>query len=104
MFKNENGFSVIEALLSFSFIMLMTTFIFPLLFKMMIKLEAEKKSMTASRLLYEQVEAFLATGVPFELEKEVENTHYQLKIDSYTGIEWRACVVYDKKQKCMSGQ
>lgn len=71
---------------------------------MIIKLEAEKKAMTASRLLNEQVEVFLATGVPIELEKEVENTRYQLMIDSDIGTEWRACVAYDNKQKCMSGQ
>jgi Tfp pilus assembly protein PilV len=100
MFNNERGFTLAESLIAFGFLLILTTSLFPILFKMMLQLDSARKHTTAERLLYQAVERavmFDETEAQNIKEDQTEYTTYFIQ-DQSGG---RACVKYEDFQECM---
>ncbi|MCR2820382.1 type II secretion system protein [Lederbergia panacisoli] len=100
MRSNENGFTLVEGLLSLSIAIIICVLLFPLLFKMLLHLHEGKKDMIANRLLYEHIEQHLPLVFSSEEIRTIRETQYDLSIAIYGDNHWRACVEYDGRKKC----
>ncbi|MBM7713798.1 type II secretion system GspH family protein [Siminovitchia sp. FSL H7-0308] len=100
MLKSEDGFTLLDGLVSFSFLLLVASLLFPLLFRMIDVLSEGKKELTAYRLLYEQVEESIWLN-DWENRRLIrENIEY---VFSFHDVQEKkkACVTYESKTVCM---
>ncbi|MCA1054808.1 prepilin-type N-terminal cleavage/methylation domain-containing protein [Rossellomorea aquimaris] len=95
MFKNSDGFSLIESLVAFSCFMVMLAFFFPLSIRMITTLEAKQQRVEAMKFLQEGIEHAVVTG-------DYKNSTRMYKGDLYT-LSWKesdhsiACVMFKTK-------
>lgn len=101
MFKNENGFTFLESLLSLGLVLLLTISLFPLFYHMLNNLNEGKKEVLAHRLLYEHVEKQAAIGIASEERRTVRQIEYKLKLTEEGEGIWVACVYYEEQEKCI---
>lgn len=101
MYKNERGFTIVEGLVSFGAIFFVATFLFPLMFQMIIKLEAQKNHLLAIRLLYESTEQFIINDSVPVTRQALNGNIYEVQLTSNNG-KWKACVSYENRQKCVT--
>ncbi|MCJ8006819.1 hypothetical protein ACFFF5_01130 [Lederbergia wuyishanensis] len=100
MRNNEDGFTMVEGLLSLSIAIIICVLLFPLLFKMLLNLIDGKNDLIASRLLYEHVEQQLPIKAPSYEIRTFRNIQYELSIEKNANDFWRACVKYAERQIC----
>ncbi|MBS4194647.1 hypothetical protein [Lederbergia citri] len=100
MRRNEDGFTVVEGLLSFAVAIFICAFLFPLLFKMLFHLYDGKREMIANRLLYEHIEQHFPIENSSKEIRVIRNVEYELTIERNGDDFWKACVKYDEHQKC----
>ncbi|KHD84847.1 type II secretion system protein [Heyndrickxia ginsengihumi] len=101
MSKNEDGFTLVEAVTAFAIVLLITTALFPLMLNILAQLEQSKKDMMASRLLYEHIEEWIRIGQRSSSSHQlVGNTDFIFNIDDQ---DKKACVDYEKRQICIQG-
>lgn len=94
---NERGFSFLEGMLSFSFIVLVVLTLLPLMFRILINLDDGKKEMTAYRILYEYVEQSILSGEMNNAERSIRGVQYTLSFEG----RWKACVEFENEKKCV---
>jgi len=101
VYRNERGFTIAEALVSFGAIFFAATILFPLMFQMIIKLETEKENLLVYRILYESTEKFMITDIVPNTPQAINGNIYKVNLTSYKG-KWKACVSYENQQKCIT--
>ncbi|MFK4997676.1 hypothetical protein ACI2OX_09725 [Bacillus sp. N9] len=57
--------------------------------------------MTGLRLLYEHVEQQLMLGTEGSVTRTVRMVDYELSLKRNGDGTWKACMIYEGKQKCM---
>lgn len=100
MLKDENGFTFLDGVISFGLLLLVTSLLFPLLFRMLDTLNDGKKELAAYRLLYEQVEESVQLNEWRNRRMIRGNIEYIFTFQDFQGKK-KACVSYEGKTACM---
>ncbi len=101
MFNNSRGFTFVEAIISFSLIVLIAASFFPLMFRMLSHLHEVKDEMRAYRMLYEYVEEAVVFGDFERKERTWNGIDYEYFISTNEQGERKLCVAYENKQRCV---
>lgn len=94
--SDSKGFTLIEALFSFSIILILSLTLFPMFFQMINKLQDEKKEMVAYRLIYEALVPLENLNDPVKVVRKNRGIVYEVIIS-----QEKACVHYEEQIKCI---
>ncbi|WP_148709037.1 hypothetical protein [Falsibacillus albus] len=106
MYDNQRGFTVMEALLSFSLILFLTASAFPVLFHLLHLLKNSELEFNSHRLLYESLEKVLLQNSSIEKTVTEDGHPYHVILNETEKGVWMACVDYKntenkRKQYCL---
>ncbi|MGE6259001.1 competence type IV pilus minor pilin ComGE [Heyndrickxia sporothermodurans] len=99
--NNSKGFTLVEGLVALSCLLILTSFLFPLMFLILQKQSEEKQEVTAIRLLYEKVEDHFVNGLSTNQSFQIDGTDYTISFLDVNEQLWKVCVAYANKQKCI---
>lgn len=101
MFKNEDGYTFLEGLISLGLVLLLAITLFPMFYHMLNNLNEGKEEVLALRLLYEHVEKQAIIGTAAIESQTVRQIDYKFILTEEGEGNWVACVYYDKLEKCI---
>ncbi|GIN85495.1 hypothetical protein J6TS2_18810 [Heyndrickxia sporothermodurans] len=99
--NNSKGFTLVEGLVALSCLLILTSFLFPLMFLILQKQFEGKQEMTAIRLLYEKIEDHFVNGLSTNQSFEIDRTDYTISFLDVNEQLWKVCVAYAEKQQCI---
>ncbi len=97
MFKNEGGFSVAEGLIAISCLLIITSYICPMMFRMIDQMAITEREMTAERMLYEEVERYFVNKIFKDSLIEEDGYSYSVHWQNSEDFIKEACVAFEKE-------
>lgn len=101
MLKSEQGFTLIETLVSLSILLVIVVTCIPLFVQILFHISEEKKDLLATRLLRDFVAITEIEQIPTHQEVYSRGLVYQLKMEFNAKGDIHACAYYEEVEKCI---
>ena len=101
MLKSEQGFSLIETLISLSILLVIVITCMPLFTQILFQTSTEKKELLATRLLRDFVAITEIEQIPIHQEILSRGIVFQLNMEFNAKGDVYACAYYEETEKCI---